>query len=126
MLFPTHLWVREIWPQMYSLWMRSTVQNSSKYENGRGLEYRKVNFPEYLCQGTVGYHSFSSLLFGCFSSPTNVHYLAIHTELAHHYIQYASSTVSSFFIFLFIYLFFESKRISSKYCVATSKYHQAT
>jgi len=43
------------------------------YKNGWGLECWKVNFLEYLGQGTLGCHSFSSLLFACFSSPTNIH-----------------------------------------------------
>jgi len=33
----------------------------------------KVNFLEYLDQGTLGCCSLSSLFFGCFSSPTNIH-----------------------------------------------------
>jgi len=41
--------------------------------------------------------------------------LATHTQLAHHYIQYALSTLSGFY-------FLKSKRISSKYCAATSKH----
>ena len=39
---------------------------------------------------------------------------AIHTQLAHHYIQQALLILSIYF----------SKRISSKYCAATSKHHQ--
>jgi len=35
----------------------------------------------------------SSLLLGCFSSSTNIHQLAIHTESAHHYIQYDLGTL---------------------------------
>ena len=74
MLFPAHLWVREFWPQIYSLWqaldwgLLCTILASTK--NGQGLECRKVNFLEYLGQGTLGWHSLFSLLFGCFSSPT--------------------------------------------------------
>ena len=33
----------------------------------------KVNFLEYLNQGTLGFHPLSSLLFRRFSSPTNIH-----------------------------------------------------
>jgi len=32
-----------------------------------------VNFLEYLGLGTLGCHSLSSLLYRCFSSPTNIH-----------------------------------------------------
>jgi len=48
--------------------LRPTVQ-----KHGWGLECQKVNFPEYLCQETLGCHSLSSLLFRSFSSPTNIH-----------------------------------------------------
>ena len=42
--------------------LKPTIQNSIKHENGHGLESRKVNFLEYLGQGTLGCHSLSSLL----------------------------------------------------------------
>ena len=38
-----------------------------------GPRMPKVNFLEYLGQGTLGCHSLSHLLFGHFSSPINVH-----------------------------------------------------
>jgi len=75
--FSAHLWVREFWPQIYSLWqapdwgLLSKILASTK--NGWGLEYRMVNFLEYLGQGTLGCYSLSSLLFRHFSSPTNIH-----------------------------------------------------
>ena len=53
--------------------LRPTVQHSSQYENGWRLECRKVNFIEYLGQGTLGCNSLSSLFFMRFSSPTNIH-----------------------------------------------------
>ena len=37
-----------------------------------GPRMLKVNFLEYLGQGTLGCHSLSSVLFGHFSSPTNI------------------------------------------------------
>jgi len=49
----------------------------------------EFNFAEHLGQGTLGCCLLSSLLFRHFSSPTNIETLATHTELAHHYIQYA-------------------------------------
>jgi len=68
MLFPAHLWVRESFGHKSTPsdrhWLRPTVQHSIQYKNGRGLECRKVNFLEYLGQGTLGCHSLSSLLFG--------------------------------------------------------------
>ena len=71
MLFPTHLRVR-----IYSLWQALHWGLLSKFlaitKNGWGLECLKVNFLEYHGQGTLGCHSFSSLLFGRFSSPTNI------------------------------------------------------
>jgi len=58
--------------------------------------------------GNSWIRSLSSLLFGHFSSPTNINshslQLATQTELAHHYIQYALSTLSAV-------LFFKSKKI---------------
>ena len=60
--------------------LRPTVQHSSQYDNGQGLECQKVNFVKYLGQGTLGCHSLSSLLFGCFSSPTNTSPTNIHTH----------------------------------------------
>jgi len=62
MLFPTHLWVRVLATNLLPLTgpgLRPTVQNSSQHENGQGLECRKVNFLEYLGQGTNGCHSLS-------------------------------------------------------------------
>ena len=50
-----------------------TIQNSSKHENGQGLEWQMVNFLEYFGQRTLGCHSLSSLPFQHFSSPTNIH-----------------------------------------------------
>ena len=65
MLFPSHLGVREFWPQICSLWqaldwdLLSKILASTK--NGWGLECQKVKSLEYLGQGTLGCHSLSSL-----------------------------------------------------------------
>ena len=51
--FPAHLWVREFWPQIYSLWQALDWGLPSKIlENGQGLECWKVNFLQYFGQGT--------------------------------------------------------------------------
>jgi len=48
MLFNAHRWVREFWPQIYSLSQAlDWGQNASYYQNGWGLECRTVNFLEY-------------------------------------------------------------------------------
>ena len=58
MLFPAHLWVRELWPRIYSLWQALdwglTVQNSSLHKNGRGLECWKDNDTDMMV-GTIIY-----------------------------------------------------------------------
>ena len=50
----------------------ATIQISSQHKNGWDLECRKVNFLEYLGQGTLGSHTTSQLAFGHFSSPQKI------------------------------------------------------
>ena len=68
MLFPTHIWVREFWPQIYSLWHALDWGLLSKI---------LAHFPT--CSlGIQQPHKHSHSL-----------QLATHTELTHHYGQYA-------------------------------------
>ena len=57
MLFPAHFWVRELWPQIYSLaqalsWALLSKILANTKMGAWGLECRNVNFLEYLGQGT--------------------------------------------------------------------------
>jgi len=53
--------------------MRFVVKSDHSVRKLPGSRMLKVNFLEYLDQGTLGCCSLSSLFFGCFSSPTNIH-----------------------------------------------------
>jgi len=85
----------------------------------------KVSFPEYLGQELLDAIHFPACSLGASAAPQTFHslQLATDTELAHHYIQYASSTLC----FLCLFAFFLSvEKISSKYFIgplATSKRH---
>ena len=96
--------------------LRPTVQNSTWYKNGRGLECRKVNYLQCLGQGTLGCHSLSTQP-AC-SSGSSAAPQTFTLTLA----SYSHRTSTSLHSICFINSNFKSKRISSKYHVATSKY----
>ena len=58
--FPAHLRVREFWPQIYSHWQ--ALEWGLLYKILASLECQKVDFLEYLCQGTLGCHSLSTCI----------------------------------------------------------------
>jgi len=97
------------------------IQNSSYHENGHSLECQKVNFLEYLGQGTCGCHSLSSLLLGPSAAPQTF------TLTAASYWHWTSTSLHSIRLTnSFPFFSWKSKRISSKYHTATSKHRQAT
>jgi len=105
MLFPAHLWVREFWPQIYSLWLAldwvllSKILASMKMGRPR---MPKGQLPR-VGQRTLGCCSLSSLLFGCFSSPTNIH---PHSSYSHwtSTLLHSICFMNSFHFFLFLSL----------------------
>ena len=117
-----HLWVREFSHKSTTSdrpWM-PTVQNSSQYKMLNG-QLSRVPWPGNLWMPST----FQPACWALQQPHKHSHSLqpAIHTQLAHHYIQYALSTLS---VFLKFFYFFMSKRIFSKYRTATSKHCQAT